>query len=161
MKLIFGGAYQGKLEYAKSLIDENAAVYTCPDVRACASPEECLAALDPAKAISAMKPAPVIIDHLERMAYALIDAGLDPVEYVQKNIELLRGDSGNNVTENENEGINAKSRIIIIEDISQGVVPIDTKERAWREANGRVMALLAKEATSVIRVFCGIPQQIK
>ena len=147
MKLIFGGAYQGKLEYAKSLIDENAAVYTCPDIRTCASPEECLAALDPAKAISAMKPAPVIIDHLERMVYALIDAGLDPVEYVQKNIELLRG--------------NTEERILIIEDISQGVVPIDTKERAWREANGRVMALLAKEATSVTRVFCGIPQQLK
>lgn len=169
MKLIFGGAYQGKLEYALSLIESdseketkvnkdnvklkqsaknnsagaNTLVYTCPDIRTCASPEECLAALDPAKAISAMKPAPVIIDHLERMVYALIDAGRDPVEYVKKNINLLR------------------ERIIIIEDISQGVVPIDTKERAWREANGRVMALLAKEAAFVTRVFCGIPQQLK
>ena len=115
MKLIFGGAYQGKLEYALSLIESdseketkvnkdnvklkqsaknnsagaNTLVYTCPDIRTCASPEECLAALDPAKAISAMKPAPVIIDHLERMVYALIDAGRDPVEYVKKNINLL------------------------------------------------------------------------
>jgi adenosyl cobinamide kinase/adenosyl cobinamide phosphate guanylyltransferase len=177
MKLIFGGAYQGKLDYALQLltqaddaatkggapgtIDQSGAkgqacttgtlVYICPDIRSCATPEECLAALDPAgeiakaeKAAGGTAPgAPLIIDHLERMVYALIDAGRDPVEYVKKNINLLR------------------ERIIIIEDISQGVVPIDTKERAWREANGRVMAYLAGEAETVTRVFCGIPQVLK
>ncbi|MBO4725604.1 MAG: bifunctional adenosylcobinamide kinase/adenosylcobinamide-phosphate guanylyltransferase [Firmicutes bacterium] len=160
MELIFGGAYQGKLDYAKALLGnkEDFAIYTCPDIRNAASPEECIEALDPARAIAKLKPVPIIIDHLERMVYALVDAGLDPVEYVQKNLEAL---CGIGVTSTENEGINAKSRILIIEDISQGIVPIDTKERAWREANGRVMALLAKEATSVTRVFCGIPQQLK
>ncbi len=168
MKLIFGGAYQGKLDYALQLITqtttgtthatEGALVYTCPDIQSCDTPEGCISALDPAGAITragAIERAganahkghevtsPLIIDHLERMVYAFIDAGRDPVAYIKSHPEFY------------------KDRIVIIEDISQGVVPIDTKERAWREANGRVMAYLAGEAETVTRVFCGIPQRLK
>ena len=118
MKLIFGGAYQGKLDYALQLITqpttatttattgthtavngtnhhtdtigtEGTLVYTCPDIRSCDTPEDCLAALDLSgeiakaeKAAGGTAPgAPLVIDHLERMVYAFIDAGRDPVAY--------------------------------------------------------------------------------
>ncbi len=176
MELVFGGAYQGKLDYALKKIKETKGeatgktnqtgkadntskmleteplVYSCPDIQSCDTPEGCIAALDLAGAIkraganahqSHEATSPLIIDHLERMVYAFIDAGRDPVAYIKENPEIYTG------------------RIVIIEDISQGVVPIDTKERAWREANGRVMAYLAGEAETVTRVFCGIPQRLK
>ena len=44
---------------------------------------------------------------------------------------------------------------------TQGVVPMDKLERAWREETGRSLVILGKEAEKVIRVFCGIPQEIK
>ena len=52
-------------------------------------------------------------------------------------------------------------KIIIMDDVSQGVVPIDTDRRAWREDVGRTMLWLAKEADEVHRVFCGLGQRIK
>ena len=48
-----------------------------------------------------------------------------------------------------------------MDDVSQGVVPIDTDRRAWREDVGRTMLWLAKEADEVHRVFCGLGQRIK
>lgn len=54
-----------------------------------------------------------------------------------------------------------KDKIIIIDDISQGVVPMDKTLRAWREATGRAMLYLSEEADEVYRVFCGIGQKIK
>ena len=54
-----------------------------------------------------------------------------------------------------------KDSILIVTDVSQGVVPIDSRVRAAREANGRLMIYLAKEADQVHRVFCGIGKRIK
>ena len=51
--------------------------------------------------------------------------------------------------------------VLIVTDISQGVVPIDKQLRAAREANGRLMIYLAREAEQVHRVFCGIGKRIK
>ena len=46
-------------------------------------------------------------------------------------------------------------------DISQGVVPVDPLQRAWREACGRALIYLAQEAGEVYRVFCGLPERLK
>lgn len=52
-------------------------------------------------------------------------------------------------------------KIIICEDHSCGVVPIDNIMRQYREVCGRVEISLAKDAKSVIRVFLGIGSTIK
>ena len=52
-------------------------------------------------------------------------------------------------------------KVLIVTDISQGVVPIDKTLREAREANGRLMIYLASEAEQVHRVFCGIGKRIK
>lgn len=51
--------------------------------------------------------------------------------------------------------------VVICNEIGSGVVPISEKDRQWRESVGRLCVDLAKEATVVVRVCCGIPQVLK
>ncbi len=54
-----------------------------------------------------------------------------------------------------------KKQVVICTDISSGIVPLDPAEREKRDAVGRLCIRLAREATRVIRVHCGIPQILK
>ena len=56
---------------------------------------------------------------------------------------------------------NNKDAIVICNDISCGVVPVDPLLRKWREAAGRALAALSREADEVVRMFCAIPTRIK
>lgn len=51
--------------------------------------------------------------------------------------------------------------IIITNEIGCGIVPIDPKEREWREKTGRICCDLAKKANQVIRVYLSTPVVIK
>lgn len=84
-----------------------------------------------------------VISHIERFALGCVQRGEEPKEYWMKHIERL------------------ENAILIADDVSCGVVPIDTTIRAWREATGRANNYLAGEAGQVIRVFCGLGQVIK
>lgn len=55
----------------------------------------------------------------------------------------------------------AKKQVVIATEIGGGIVPADAKDRASREAAGRLACLLTKKADTVIRVFCGIPTVLK
>ncbi|HHW47233.1 MAG TPA: cobalamin biosynthesis protein CobU [Clostridiaceae bacterium] len=125
MVLIFGGAYQGKLEYAKEnyKIQENEIFY-------CDSSRE----IDFSKKV---------VYGLEKLVLNLIKDGADPLVYVNKNLDKIR------------------DKIIICTDISGGVVPTDPVMRQWREAVGRCMALLSRNAQKIVRIFCGIGTVIK
>lgn len=54
-----------------------------------------------------------------------------------------------------------EKEVVICDEVGSGVIPIDAQERAAREQCGRLCILLAKEATRVIRMVCGIPKIIK
>ncbi len=54
-----------------------------------------------------------------------------------------------------------KKEVVICDEVGSGVIPIDARERSMREQSGRLCILLAKEAQSVVRLVCGIAQQIK
>lgn len=128
MILIIGGAYQGKLDYAKAeygLTDDD--VFTCEEGSTAIGFDE------------------KIVDHFERYVLALIKAGQVPERAVGMQIRAGR----------------YKGRIIICDDISQGLVPMDKTERAWREGDGRTMVKVAEQADKVIRVFCGLPVVLK
>lgn len=128
MVLIIGGAYQGKLDYAKEeygLTDSD--VFTCEEGSTAVGFDE------------------KIVDHFERYVLALIKAGQVPERAVGMQIRANR----------------YKGRIIICDDISQGVVPMDKTERAWREGVGRTMVKVAQQADKVVRVFCGLPVVLK
>lgn len=51
--------------------------------------------------------------------------------------------------------------VVICDEIGGGLVPMDKDERQRRERVGRLCVALAREATQVIRVVCGIGQVIK
>ena len=51
--------------------------------------------------------------------------------------------------------------VVAADEIGCGVVPVDREERAWREAAGRALCVLAQGAESVTRVVCGIGVRIK
>lgn len=88
---------------------------------------------------SKIDPSKKILYHLELLIFAMLEEGTDPLEYFSENIQQFT------------------NHIIICDDISCGVVPMEAKMRAWREAVGRTMTLLAKHSDCVVRLFCGIP----
>lgn len=49
-------------------------------------------------------------------------------------------------------GLDLSEKILICEDISCGVVPMDAEAREWREAVGRMNAALAAQADTVTRI---------
>ena len=51
--------------------------------------------------------------------------------------------------------------VIVANEVGAGVVPIEAQERAFREAVGRALCVLAQEAQQVTRVVCGIGVRIK
>ena len=126
MILIFGGAYQGKLDYAIEHYDiKERDIYTCE--------------MDSMKLDFDKK----VINHAERFVYACTKEDFNAKDILEEYIEKLQ------------------DKIIIFDDISQGIVSIDPLERAWREANGRCMTYLGLQAEEVIRVFCGLGSKVK
>ena len=79
--------------------------------------------------------------HLERFARACVRAGKEPADVLA--------------------GLDLRGKILICEDISCGVVPMDAEAREWREAVGRMNAMLASKAERVTRLFCGLPLELK
>lgn len=54
-----------------------------------------------------------------------------------------------------------RDKIILCQDISCGVVPVDPLMRRWREEVGRALIFLAGECDEVVRIFCGLGTRIK
>ena len=84
-----------------------------------------------------------VVAHIERFALGCVRCGEEPIEYWLAHMDEMR------------------ASILISDDVSCGIVPIDTTLRAWREANGRANNRLAREAGEVWRVFCGLGQRLK
>lgn len=59
------------------------------------------------------------------------------------------------------DSLNLRDKIIIANDISQGIVPMKRQERQWRDWSGRLLVDLAKEAQEVYRVLCGLAHKFK
>ena len=125
MVLIFGGAFQGKVEFALEKFDLGE-----KDVFNCTDSED-------------IDYTCKVINNLDRRILGWVKDETEARDELDEVIEILR------------------DKIIIVNDISQGVVPMEKELRAWREMVGRTMLYLSKEADEVYRVFCGIGQQIK
>ena len=125
MILIFGGSYQGKLEFAKETfgVTEN-------DVFTCTVDSE--------------------IDWSKKVLYNLDQAFLRHVKEGKESRDVLKDNLGQ-----------LKDKILIVNDISQGIVPMERENRDWREMTGRAMLYISKEADEVYRVFCGLGSKIK
>ena len=51
--------------------------------------------------------------------------------------------------------------VVIANEVGAGVVPMAAEDRAFREAVGRVLCVLARNAEQVTRCVCGIGVRIK
>lgn len=84
-----------------------------------------------------------VIDKFHLLILAQIRAGISTMQYLEENYEYLRG------------------KLIIADDISCGVVPIDSEMRRWREETGRALNYLTFRADSAYRIFCGLGAKMK
>lgn len=73
----------------------------------------------------------------------LIKKGIEPVSYMKEHLNEYR------------------DKVILCDDISCGVVPIDATERRWREDLGHVLGLISGESDEVYRIFCGLSVKLK
>lgn len=51
--------------------------------------------------------------------------------------------------------------LVISDEVGNGIVPMQTDERLYRETTGRLLIEIAKQAQKVVRITCKIAQQIK
>ncbi|MGL5415954.1 MAG: bifunctional adenosylcobinamide kinase/adenosylcobinamide-phosphate guanylyltransferase [Clostridium sp.] len=84
-----------------------------------------------------------IISGLERMVLKRTLNNKESFNYIVNNIDRF------------------KDKIIIVDMISEGVVPIKKEERLWREETGKIMQYLIKKSDEVFRVFFGIEKRLK
>lgn len=81
------------------------------------------------------------IDKLEEYVLACIRAGVDPMDKLRQQ--------------------DLSDKVLICMDMFCGVVPIDGEMRLWRHTTGLVCQYLAKEASAIHRMFCGLEQRLK
>lgn len=126
MKMIIGGAYQGKLEYALKLTGCQKEEFV--DGACCGMDE-----IYQAKGI------------------------VNFHEYVKRYLETTesRVDLAGCLMEKNPE------LILVSNELGYGVVPCDPADRRWREATGRICTELARNASLVVRVVCGIGMVLK
>ena len=51
--------------------------------------------------------------------------------------------------------------VVTADEIGMGIVPVDADDRAWREAVGRALCVIADRSEQVTRVVCGIGVRVK
>jgi len=128
MVLIFGGAYQGKLNYALERFGlSECNVFFCNEVDYDGS----------------MPKGSKAVYEIDKWILGLVKADVDVAEKIE---QLIKDNP---------------DAIIICNDISCGVVPVDPVWRKWREETGRAIGKLAQYSDEVVRLFCGIPTRIK
>lgn len=126
MILVFGGSYNGKLDFVKeefNINDDDILNLTFEDMK-----------IDFSKKV---------INSFHKFTYSLTNNKENPLKYILDNEKLF------------------KDKIIICDDISEGIVPLKKEDRVWRENNGRCLQYLSKNSNKVYRVFCGISTVIK
>ena len=130
MILVFGGAYQGKLDYVldKFQLSED-------DVYRCSRDGEIN--LDRR-----------VIYGLEEFVYWCTENGWEAKAVLESRFDM-------------DADVPFLDKILIANDVSQGLVPMNATDRAFREMMGRTLLHLAKEAEEVHRVFCGLGQRLK
>ena len=83
------------------------------------------------------------INALEEFCYACVQQDMDPAAFFQEHKDAWQ------------------DSILICNDLSSGVVPMDPVQRQWRHTTGQLCQYLAGQARQVSRIFCGLEQRLK
>lgn len=87
-----------------------------------------------------------ILDHAHLWIRRLLEEGKDAVQCAEAASELM----------------DSKPELIwIADEIGCGIVPLDPKEREYREVTGRILCAAAKRASHMERIICGVGQVLK
>lgn len=161
MKLIIGGAYQGKVSYAQQTygIDKGWA-----DGDTCSAEELCRCAgvfnfqdwikrmLFEEEAATADSECPMVQQTIHagcnHMPVLSKQAGLTEVEVWAETFAAWLYQ-------------NNPKLVIVSTELGCGVVPMEKKDRMWREAVGRSCTELAALSDEVVRVICGLGMHLK
>lgn len=84
-----------------------------------------------------------VICGLHKFTYELSSSDKNALEVLKENIDKL------------------DEKIIICDEISSGIVPLEKRDRIWREDTGRCLQYLTEKSSTVVRVFCGIETVLK
>lgn len=143
MRLIIGGSFQGKLEYAQKIIKEENSEFQVLD-------ESCLPELPEIKRMISRMPVgqkkTLIINHLH-----LIVKQLGSQQRVNEWLEQIR-----RICTDSHADL-----IVISDEVGSGLIPLSPEDRCFREDVGRVLCETAGKADRVVRMVCGIPCVIK
>ncbi len=135
MRLIIGGAYQGKLTYAKETYHITDGWV---DGRICSREE-----------LSSCRGVHHFHEYIRRMAAS------EKQSAVLTDLER-QADEFAHMLVKENPEI-----VVVSNELGYGIVPVEKTDRLWRELTGRICTCLAAKADEVVRVVCGIGIKIK
>jgi adenosylcobinamide kinase/adenosylcobinamide-phosphate guanylyltransferase len=133
MILIIGGAHQGKRRIAREILGVDEREFQAQSVDGDS---------DDLTLYPESWPVAACVASYHTIIRRVIDAGGDPDAFTKRLIL-------------------ARPQIVIMDEVGYGIVPMDRKERDYREAVGRAGQMMAAEADHVYRVICGIAQCIK
>ncbi|MBP1969966.1 adenosyl cobinamide kinase/adenosyl cobinamide phosphate guanylyltransferase [Virgibacillus natechei] len=143
MHFITGGAYNGKRKWVKKYYE----------------PDQCrwLSAYDTAlmNPMSTELPAIVILEGVEKWIHAQIDPELSSDTLRKNVIRLMKP------WLQWEEADSQRKLVIIGTDISKGIVPIDKRDRLWRDITGWTYQDLVEKAERVDVIWYGIEDTIK
>lgn len=142
MELFLGGAFQGKLEYVKSLYPESE-IFDEKNFEELSSAKNSLSILNNFHLVVKNLLAPYTNCYRKN--------GIESENEIQESVE----DKIFKIIE-KNPEIK-----IISDEIGSGIVPFERIDRLWRDISGRILVKIAKKSEKVIRIICGIPQRIK
>lgn len=135
MKLVVGGAHQGKTEYAvKQLGIDSRHILQAGEAK---NLEAVLEALHTNKA------AVQCVSEFHLLVRYAVEHALDIHALVEQMLSAH------------------PDIVVLMDEVGCGIIPMEKEERIYREQVGRAGCLLARQACQVIRVVCGIGTVIK
>lgn len=154
MKLIVGGAYQGKLDFALRLAEDGGS------------------AKETAKG---SRPSGNVADGGTGRDVQIADGYSDPPEaaFERKIISHLHGyirrfcvleeEAARTETMRFIETIIERNgqAVVVCNELGCGIVPVVKEDRLWRELTGAACQRLAGQSDEVFRIVCGLPQRLK
>lgn len=99
-----------------------------------------------------------------KQAYIMKTLGLSEKEWEERGVRDVEELCREKMSEEELSALAGRlsqKEIVIATEVGGGVVPLSAQERLFREQAGRLSCLLAERAQRVIRVICGLPQELK
>lgn len=151
MEVYFGGAYQGKLDYVldkkgqQRVVD--GAVCNMEDIKGAQ-----------------------ILNHLHLYIRRIISCDKsinDKRDDISVNNICVDDKNVNNICDNGKDNLIEEiyaanpDIILICDEVGSGIVPIEKKDRVYREAVGRALCSAVKKSDRVERIMCGIGQCLK